>query len=297
MALKKALVRHPQSRQPAKPHPQAQPHLREHSIIRLQQIIGNQAVQRLLSAPPQIQRKKFSTQEYQWISDVWDLPEIRLMFQAYDKIPDPILHRVVALDGAEGSTSGVNISIADKSYSERSVYQDASGNPVTTTDENEFKSTLLHELFHFFFNETAHIDPTALITPSVMQTMLIYPDKFGQNKGAYGWFQHPTSGYILHFDLSQTSNILSSDAYVDPETTLGKIKSSGAYESSPMPQSGESISPEEDLAAVMGLYLTSPDSRATLKAQYPKRYKMISGYFDRVLPSIVQQKKKEAEQD
>jgi hypothetical protein len=275
------------------PTPHWQP--RTGGLLALQRTIGNQAVQRLLisqRASEQIQRKKFTTEEYQWIADVWDLPEIQLLFQAYDNLPGPVLHRVSSLSGSEGSTKDANISIADRTYEDRETYVNEAGKSVAATDEQEFKSTLLHELLHFFFNHTQDLDTSQIITPKVMQEMLINPTKFGAGPMAYGWFQHPKSDYILHFDISETNNLLMEDYYVDPESALGKFKASGAYEHSPMPRSGNDVSPEEDLAAVTSLYLTSKESRNTLKAQYPKRYNMISGYFDRILPGIVSAKRK-----
>ena len=259
-------------------------------IVKLQSMIGNQAVQRLLRAPEQIQRKAFSSEEYQWIGDVWNLPEIEMLFQAYDAVPDPVLHRVKSLDGAEGVTSGGDISIADRAYEMRSTYLNDEGQPVKAPNESEFKSTLLHELLHFFFNHTENITSDQVHTPKTMQQMMIYPHKFGMNPYIFGWFQHPESDYILHFDLSATSTRSAIDAYLDPESPLGKFKASGAYEHSPMPQSDDDISPEEDLAETMSLYLTSPDSRNTLMAQYPLRYQLISGYFERVLPGMVKAK-------
>jgi hypothetical protein len=94
---------------------------------------------------------------------------------------------------------------------------------------------------------------------------MIYPTKIGMAEAAFGWFVHPQSGYILHFDTGGTDNILSIDAYIEPESALGKIRSKGAYEHSPMPRSGDNVGPEEDLAAVMSLY--SPARRAETRSR------------------------------
>lgn len=265
---------------------------RGNGIVRLQSVIGNQAVQRLLRAPEQIQRKPFSSEEFQWIGDVWNMPEIEMLFQAYDEVPDPVLHRVAAAGDAEGVTSGGDISIADRAYNIRSTYLDDEGKPVKAPDEAEFKSTLFHELFHFFFNHTETINHDEVVTPKTMQERIIRPHNYGMSPFKFGWFQHPTSDLILHFDVAATTWQNSPDFYVDPESPLGKFKASGAYEHSPMPQSGDDISPEEDLAETMSLYLTSPESRNLLMAKFPLRYKLISGYFERILPGMVKAKQK-----
>jgi len=46
-----------------------------------------------------------------------------------------------------------------------------------------------------------------------------------------------------------------------------------------MPKSGHSISPEEDLAATLSLYLKTAESRRELKNKYPLRYKLMKWYF------------------
>jgi hypothetical protein len=291
MAARSSRVHPGKSVQPSKSNTLHHHAFHGSGIVKLQSIIGNQAVQRLLMrAPDEEQRKPFSPQEYQWIGDVWSLPEVEMLFQAYDQIPGPVLHRVTSADGAEGVTAGEDISIADRAYDVRSTYVNAKGKSVKAPSEAEFKSTLLHELLHFFFNHTEDITSKEVHTPKSIQQMMIYPEKFGMAPHIFGWFQHPTSDYILHFDLDMTSKWDKPEAYLDPESPLGKFKASGKYEHSPMPQSGESISPEEDLAEVVSMYLTSPDSRNTLMAQYPMRYQLISGYFERVLPGMVRAK-------
>jgi hypothetical protein len=200
------------------------------------------------------------------------------------------LHRVNSLSGADGSTLGGDISIADRTYENRETYVNNAGEPVQATREQAFKGTLLHELLHFFFNQTEDLKKT--FTPKTLQAIMMFPEKIGMEKAAFGWFQHPKSGYILHLDLDETKNLLSEDAFIEPDSELGKIRARGAYEHSPMPRSSHNISPEEDLAAVMGLYLAGAESRNTLKARYPKRHELISGYFDRVLPGIIEAKRK-----
>ncbi len=249
---------------------------------------GSPLIQRLYAGPPEggeIKGKKFSAEEMQWIGDVWNLPEIELLFHAYGDVPDPVLHRVTSLDGAEGVTSGDNLSIADRTYETRETYVNAAGASVKATREQAFKGTLLHELLHFFFNQTEHLKKTFI--PKTLQSIMIYPERVGMEKAAFGWFQHPKSGLVLHLDMDQTKSVSWEQAYVEPESDLRKIQDSGAYEHSPMPQSGESISPEEDLAAVMALYLTSEESRNTLKVQFPKRFDLIAGYFGNVLPNMI----------
>jgi hypothetical protein len=54
------------------------------------------------------------------------------------------------------------------------------------------------------------------------------------------------------------------------------------YEKSPMPKSGDLISPEEDLAESFSMYLTSKRTREELQTKYPKRYQLLTMYFKRL---------------
>lgn len=270
-------------------------HLLGHELTHvLQQAQGGSAhvVQRMFAGPPEteeVETKKFTAEEYQWIADVWSLPEIEMLFAAFDKVPDPVLHRVSSLGGAEGSIRDTDISIADLTYENRETYVNDAGAPVKATREQAFKGTLLHELLHFFFNQTEHLKK--VVTPKILQSIMIEPTKVGHDPAMFGWFQHPESKLVFHLDMEQTRNFSWVQAYIDPASDLGKIQAKGAYEHSPMPQSGDAISPEEDLAAVTALYLTSKESRNTLKAHFPKRYDLISGYFETVLPKIIEAKR------
>ena len=126
--------------------------------------------------------------------------------------------------------------------------------------EQAYKGTLLYELFHFFFNQTEHLKKTFI--PKTLQSIVIYPEKVGMQKATFGWFQHPKSGMIFHLDMDRTQRASWKQSYVEPGSDLRKIQDKGAFEHSPMPQSGKSISSEEDLAAVVALY--SPARKAEI---------------------------------
>jgi hypothetical protein len=278
----------------------SQPHPLSHNqgLLQLQTLIGNKAVQRLLAENEDEKDnvRKFTQEEMQWISEVWDLPEIQLMFQAYDHVPGPILHRVKDRGGADGSALDADIWIADKTYETCSNYTIDPSKPVKTSNADEFKGTLLHEMLHYFENQTKAVDPSSVATPGKMIDMLTNPTNYRKKPYAYGWFVHPKSNLLLHLDLEETSNFMREEAYVDTEgeSWLSQVKRGHHYESSPMAISGDSVSPEEDLAETMSLYLTSPESRAKLKKDFPQRYSMIEGYFQRALPAEIQ-KKQQAE--
>src|SRR5690606_8919747 len=86
---------------------------RGNGIVRLQSVIGNHAVQRSLRAPEQIQRKPFTSEEFQWVGDVWNMPEIEMLFQAYDEVRETVLERVAAAGDAERVTAGGHMTVGD----------------------------------------------------------------------------------------------------------------------------------------------------------------------------------------
>jgi hypothetical protein len=266
----------------------------------LQRQIGNQGLQRVLTAmiqrePPKTAKaaplfeyattpyesaeweSKFSEEEQKWIQQVFKLPEFVQMFKAYPGLPKIVLHRVSQMEsGANGQFSDPDIALADKLYNKTDQYPGADHKPRKATTEEQFKGTLIHELTHFFFKHTKDFAATQIVLELLSQAM-INPESFNLKPFAFGWFVHPKSQYILHFDLPEILSFNPNITIIG--TPLMEIRKKKEYESSPMPQSGNQINTNEDIAQSMSLYLTSAASRELLQTKYPLRYKLIAGYF------------------
>ena len=121
-----------------------------------------------------------------------------------------------------------------------------------------------------------------VVVPSTLASALVHPEEtsFNLPRYAFGWFVHPKSGFIFHFDLPCVYAVTDPTCNIYAHPELMKIKKEKKYEPSPMPESGKRIDPEEDIAATFGLYLTSARSRELLRIKYPRRYKLIKWYFD-----------------
>ena len=95
---------------------------------------------------------------------------------------------------------------------------------------------------------------------------------------AFGWFVHPKSRFILHFQLPDTKGFSAQSSLLG-YPKLRQIQKSGKWEKSPMPKSGNSISAEEDLCESISLALTSKRTLGVLSSQYPQRYRLLNNYF------------------
>lgn len=266
----------------------------------LQQQVGNRGLQKVLTdmiqtAPPKTVKAaplfeyaatpyesaewelKFSAEEQQWIQQVFQLPEFTQMFKSYPGLPKVVLHRVSQMEsGANGQFSDPNIALADKLYNKTDQYPGTDQKPRKATSEEKFKGTLIHELTHFFFKHTQNFSANKIVLEHLSQAM-INPEAIGLKPYAFGWFIHPKSQYILHFDLPEILSFNPDITIID--SPLKEIRKKKEYESSPMPRSGDQINTGEDIAQSMSLYLTSAASRELLKTKYPLRYKLIVRYF------------------
>ena len=128
-------------------HVAARTHPRSTRILALQRSAGNAAVSRMLSRTPIAPHEfaGFSKDELRWIDEVWALEEIQLLFGANPSIPQVVMERVAEISGTdpEGRTDdGEHVLMADAAYAAQRAW-----NPEGI-GEIEFKSTLIHELFH-----------------------------------------------------------------------------------------------------------------------------------------------------
>ena len=235
----------------------------------------------------------FDTDEQRWIQEVWDNPGMQLLLQAYESVPEPVLERVhmITSDGAPSPTvegvahnapepGGVDIEIADATYDVPMVVDVPGAAKRLGTPEEEFKATLIHELFHFVENNTKHLDPTVVTAPETLKAMLVAPRLASLPPFAFGWFD--LDGAPAHLDnVGVADVVLNAGMTVAADSDAGRAKAAGSYEASP---DGRSL--EEDLATTIALYLTGPDTNATLKAGFPRRFNLMNGYF-RKLQAVV----------
>lgn len=228
----------------------------------------------------------FSDEEKRWIKEVFALPEIALIVSSYKDLPDVELHRVSKIkSGANGETRGEKIAISSKLYTKKTFYPKAKGKTsemVPPTKKEMFKETLIHELVHFFEKYTRGLEEKEkIVVPSTLVNALVYPEETGfkLSRYAFGWFVHPRSNFIFHFDLPCVLSFTDPKCNILGESDLFKIRKEKKYEPSPMPESGDRIGPEEDIAESISLYLTSANSRKLLETKYPLRYKLIEWYF------------------
>ncbi|MEW6492421.1 MAG: DUF4157 domain-containing protein [Cyanobacteriota bacterium] len=237
----------------------------------------------------EVEELSFSEEEKRWIQEVFKLPEFSLLFRTYTNLPPTVLHRVKSLNNSnftEGGTKGSKLAIYSKAYTVKDNFLSGSGKIVAATKEEEFKSTLIHELLHFLENNTIESKDHPVV-PATLIKALIYPELTDLNLPpyAFGWFEHPKTKLIYHFD---SPGVISPHPNVPQSifgTALEKIKKEGKYEHSPMPQSGNAVSPEEDLAETFSLYLTSTNSRLFLMHTFPWRFHLIVWYFKSYLAS------------
>ncbi len=225
--------------------------------------------------------KGFSELERIWIDDVMSNPLVSLIFSTYGSIPPVILHRVEEIGNASGQYSpGKNeIGITDKSYEEQP------GDDIDPKTEAElekrheaaFKGTLLHEIFHYVEDNTKDLKTNIPLPTHLMGTM-VAPEANGFDAYAFGWFLHPRTNEYLHFSVpgimvpGHFRNIMDF-----PE--LEAVYNAREWEKSPMPVSGHSISPEEDLAESFSLLLLSEETREAFFQAYPLRSKLLGAYL------------------
>lgn len=213
---------------------------------------------------------------------MWHDEAMQLLLQAYGEIPPPVISRVkVIVDkmyGPSPTTEGitynearegdVDIEIADATYDIEQVVEDPENGTQRATSEEEFKATLVHELFHYVENNTQSVDPATMLTPETLKAVLVQPAIGGFPAFTFGWFD---AGVIAaHLDNVSTGPL----SPLSPDSPAARAKAAGAYEASP---DGRGL--EEDLATSVAMYLTSPGTRGHLQKVYPKRYDLIDRHF------------------
>lgn len=223
--------------------------------------------------------KPFTAKEQAWIKQVLGDKFVKLLFSSYSDIPPAVLHRVQSIAGAKGQYSSKNddVAVSDRVYSHKEKQKGRNGKTYTETNEESFKGTLIHELIHHAV-ATAQLRKAGLLLPKDLVTAMTHPTKAGFSAYAFGWFVHPKSSFILHFQLPDTKGFNPQSSLLG-HPALRQVQKSGSWERSPMPKSGNSISVEEDLCESMSLALTSKRTLGTLASQYPNRYRLLNNYF------------------
>ncbi len=276
------------------------------TLAQLQRTAGNGAVSLLVQRVRDVAQREpatalppltedFSPDEEEWISEVWQNPGIQLMFQAYGELPTPVLARVREVVNDNGSvsttTEGVthnepepgqpDIEITDATYGETMVVEPPGQGQREATSEEEFKATLIHELFHFVENNTKSVDPESIATPETLRAILAEPRLEGLPAFAFGWINRGgDAAYLGHVSVVPISTgPLTS--WVPTGSPEAKAKKDKAYEASPDPRTLE-----EDLATSIAMYLTGPALRAHMLEKYPRRFALVGSYFNRLVEAV-----------
>lgn len=69
---------------------------------------------------------------------------------------------------------------------------------------------------------------------------------------------------------------------------ISEVRRDVDWERSPMPQSGNTISAEEDLSESFSRCLASSRTRAAMQANFPRRYQLISRYLGHLMEAAEQ---------
>ncbi|MEM7370462.1 MAG: hypothetical protein AAF587_17765 [Bacteroidota bacterium] len=222
--------------------------------------------------------KAFSDIEKIWITEVLEHPIISMVFDSYDSLPPLILNRVEKIGGSKGqySSSIDEIALADKIYKQKETHH-VNGSSFKESDEEAFKGTLIHEIFHYL-EDNAESEVAEMPIPKNLIYGMLKPEELGLPAYAFGWFYHPKVEGYMHFQLPEVDNIFS-NASIHDQPELLAAKEAGDWERSPMPVSGNSISPEEDLCESFSLALTSDRTIEVLRSKYPRRYQLLDHYI------------------
>lgn len=220
----------------------------------------------------------FSADEELWITQVWAMPEIRALFGLYPTIPRQILTRVDKIvyrkDGSLTSSQGIQreggeeVEIADNTYNQPESWD------ADDSAEAQFKTVLIHELFHVFqyWNDDVDLGGLKITTPGKLVGDMI--------DVRYGWFIHPTSD---RWDPDAQKECHFSWGALDAEETDYFLPLYSPLRTARSNRSGWEASPdsrgaEEDVATCLGWYLGSDNSHDHLQDTYPWRYELIDEY-------------------
>lgn len=213
--------------------------------------------------------REFTAEQRRWILEVVGHPLVSLLLRTMGDLPPVVLHRV-KLQGAshKGQSSGDKVALGAK-----------------LTDKQEFQETLIHELVHFIDNQQASIADW-IWAPTDLEEIYLNPEAYGFPPYAFGWFVHPDSRKILHFDAAYVGRY----SFIDDRELAGhpdlvEAHDSEDYEASPMHTSGSSISIEEDISETVARFIVSPERRSELESDFPHRYQLMRRYFGRELPT------------
>ncbi len=220
----------------------------------------------------------FSPAEELWIKEIWALPEIRALFGMYAAVPRQILTRVDkivsrtddSLTGSQGiqREGGEEVEIADNTYNQPESWN------VDRSDEAQFKSVLIHELFHVFeyWDQDADLGGLRVTTPHALVASMIAL--------RFGWFIHPSAADWgadaqpeCHFSWGAL-DAPDSAYYLPPYSPLRARKEDrSGWEASP-----DNRGAEEDVATCLGMYLGSEAGHDELLDHHPERYGLIDDY-------------------
>ncbi len=220
----------------------------------------------------------FSPDEQRWIDEVWALEEMQLLFGSNPSIPQVIFERLAVVDEDESAgltEDGEFVSMGDSAYSEKRAW-----NP-DGSDEVEFKSTLVHELFHVLVSENWIEGATVsgIVPPLAIQASIETPEQswLGLAPYAFGWFVHPRERKWAHFQWDSVRGVLSPMVVNEQDEVFDTMNDPESWERSP-----DDRDPEEDAATCLGMYLTNQAGRDHLAQHFPLRYVLLQEYFKTV---------------
>ncbi len=236
--------------------------------------------------PGAVGEKPFTDEERMWIDDVLAEPLIQVVFSSYSDIPVGTLHRVKKVSAgssANGQFSKENddLAISDKVYDDKALHGSGTDS-FRESDEEAFKGTLIHELFHFLEENATTTEPNVSLLPKHLVAALLYPEKFSFGPYAFGWFLHPDHNAFQHFDLAKSRFLYGDDPEMPDGRRASVVMEEETWESSPMPQSGTSISAEEDMCESFSMVMTSKRTQAAFAKKYPKRFHLLDQYIRRL---------------
>lgn len=229
----------------------------------------------------------FTADEERWIEEVWNLPPIKALFGLYPAVPPQILTRVDMIvsdkDGSVGGSQGIHREGGEQIEIADTTYKQIEGWNTTKSPEAQFKTVLIHELFHALeaWSDFPGLGGPELKTPSRLVADMI--------DTKFGWFIHPNADkwetelkekdpYAevqkeCHFSWGEHLVDAKSAYRLPAYSPLLQTMLHGVWENSP-----DNRGAEEDVATCLGMYLGSTASHDELKTNFPRRHELIDGY-------------------